>query len=170
MRNIVVLVSVFTTLIALSGCTAVKPTPPIISHVSKPVLSSPLNPATTPEALKYCPVKKASNLHDLELNLRTIKTVYVCGKIAEDGTVNPNIVQKVSGGLHGLLLAYDKPNAFKNPKVICPALAADPNIVWIETQGQLIPIYAPVTDCGFPNSSSVKAFNSLKLTQVSFRS
>lgn len=125
----------------------------------------------TAAAQTFCPDVEAVHLTDSDISLKTkeMKTAYVCISLQtlvplEESSTEQ--VRMVSGGLTALLEAYSKPNAPVDPAVSCVAMMADPLIVNVVQDDKIIPIYAPVNVCGFPQDEAAEAFNNLQLEPI----
>lgn len=159
-------------LLALTACGSTNPTPsppgptlPASGPIAKPGSLLSIHPVTSPEALTYCPQIPAKHIFQTNISLKTkeVKVIYICNKNLETGE---DVVQQVTAGTTNLLTAYSRPNDSTEVKIACPAMLADPLIIWVVNGGTPVPIYAPVTSCGFPQDRAAKAYQDAQKVAV----
>jgi hypothetical protein len=143
--------------------------------IAEPGTKFPLNPIDNQEALKYCPYIEAVPFDESGISLRTkdIKTIYVCKNDLVADAASSEVsgstthVYQVSSGVEDLLKEYSHPSENIQPDLMCPAMLADPLIIWVTTGAATpVAIYAPVTQCGFPLDSAADLYNNLSLTEI----
>lgn len=153
--------------LTLAACAAEpgsEPAPdPGDSESAQPGSLRPLMPATHPDVSQYCPDEDAVHLAELgyENPVTQLGAVYTCEVVlAEpeegDGAGGEQIAYRlVEPG--ELLLEYSDENDARTDGA-CALMLADPLIVWVEDGEDLVPIYAPVDECGFPQEDAAAAF------------
>ena len=145
-------------LLALTACTGAGSTPdPTPSWGA----SRPINPPTHPHVLLYCPAEDAVHFDG---DPAAFDTVYSCTVESVPPSQNglPRTKQTVDrispDAVAALLTAYSAPDAEPTDEQVCPALVADPLIVWVVEGDDIVAVRAPVTACGFPTPEAAAAF------------
>ena len=122
--------------------------------------SNPMNPPTHPHIARYCPDEPADHFDG---DPGAYDIVYVC--TVEDVPPSQNglprtkqTVDRIApDGVVALLTAYSAPDATPTDDA-CPAMMADPLVVWIVDGDDTVAVRAPVGGCGFPTDEAATAF------------
>lgn len=133
-------------LLALAACTPAAPD----AEPRTWGASYPMNAPTDPDVLRYCPNEIADHFDG---DPGAINAVYSCTVEPTEQTVD----RIASHGVDALLTAYSAPDAAPTDEA-CPAMMADPLVVWIADGDDIVAVRAPVGGCGFPTDEAKKAF------------
>ncbi|MBC7724575.1 MAG: hypothetical protein H7146_07485 [Burkholderiaceae bacterium] len=129
----------------------------------------PIFPITDAAVLEYCP--DVPSVH-FDGDTSAVSEIYVCSATTiahvDDTTGALPIVQRASRVVAGgdeLLAAYAVPDSADVAEA-CPAMMADPLIIWLHRAAGTSAVYAPIGSCPFPTDAAVAAYNAVTLETV----
>lgn len=138
---------------------SVTPSAPPVPQDAKPARTLPLTALTNANILEYCPAIPATHFDG---KTSGISKIVICTSVTS-ATGTTESASSVNYGSEALLSAYGAANA-KKTQGACIQVAKDPLIIWLTgADGKILPMYAPVDQCGFPSADAVNAYQSAGL-------